>query len=193
MSEGKSSHDRESKLHSGAQSPVSGLSRAAAPGMQSASPSTKPIAPKNHGPHGSPPKTAVAGARSITDSDRQLAARIDPSRDYTFLWVTSPREQLITSQIATFQLFARRNARWRVYSLAVEVGQRVQIPGIDTGVHLAGLREGRDGDLLVSLRTADGNELVRSARADAADPIRQFLTHLTSFSGQAWDAELFGP
>jgi hypothetical protein len=123
---------------------------------------------------------------------RELAATIDPKRTYVYFYVPAPRAQALRQNIGSVQIFTRINSRWSVEIQYLRPGQAIGTKNFPTTLKLGQLRADGD-DVLVDFVTADGTLQTRSAKKDFDDPTRKFLMQMTSFSGQAWDKELFPP
>jgi len=138
-----------------------------------------------------PATSAVGGAPSPMNY-RELAATIDPKRTYVYFYVPAPRAQALRQNIGSVQIFTRINSRWSVEIQYLRPGQAIGTKNFPTTLKLGQLRADGD-DVLVDFVTADGTLQTRSAKKDFDDPTRKFLMQMTSFSGQAWDKELFPP
>lgn len=123
---------------------------------------------------------------------REIAATIDPKRTYVFFYVPSQRAQVLRQNIASVQIFTRIKSRWRGEIQYLRPGQPIGTKDFPTTLKLGEIRADGD-DLSVTFIAADGTAQSRSAKSDLDDPTRRFLMQLTSFSGQAWDKELFPP
>ncbi|MDB5319186.1 MAG: hypothetical protein JWN40_817 [Phycisphaerales bacterium] len=136
--------------------------------------------------------TTAPGGPVTQMNYREIAATIDPKRTYVFAFVPSPRAQALRQNIASVQIFTRINSRWRGEIQYLRPGQPIGTKVFPTTLKLGEIRADGD-DLLVTFVAADGTAQTRSAKSDLNDPTRRFLMQMTSFSGQAWDKELFPP
>jgi hypothetical protein len=124
---------------------------------------------------------------------REIAARVDPSQTYVFLYISpSARPSLAKKNMASVQVFARRAHRWRCTILYLKAGQAVGSNDYPTSLKIGEIRP-IDDDLLVTFVDSDGKTFTRSGNADLQDPVQEFLMGMVGNMGTAWEDVLFPP
>jgi hypothetical protein len=133
------------------------------------------------GPANPAPASAVHKG-DVSDEYRAIAATIDPSKSYVFFYMTS-RADMLRLNIASVQVFQRRDGRWRGDIFYLRPGQALGSSGPLASVRVQSIRE-QGGDLLLTLVRADGTTETRSAKADLNDPVRKLLGQMTLSGGK---------
>jgi hypothetical protein len=146
----------------------------------STGPTTRPV---------NPARAGLARNADVSDEFRAIASTIDPSKPYVFFYMTS-RADMLRLNIASVQIFQRRDGRWRGDIHYLRPGQALGATGPLASVKVKSIRE-QGGDLVLTLVHADGTIETRSADADLNDPVRKVLGQLTLYRGKDWDKAFF--